>query len=203
MVSAVGGASTFLLQERRFSPGPFQFKETGADRGFRSEGKSAVESRRKIVVGIIPQQNDAVIERAKRLAGLLAGDIVFVYADPSGYAGEGPHAAALDPDIIDGGSRREVSDEELEARLGRVMGGSDVAWRYLHVEGGAGQALARIAQDVDAEFIVIGDREPGPKALVREVVGGRVAALLVRSQSRPVVIVPQHPRREDSEGPAA
>lgn len=162
-----------------------------------------MKSRRKIVVGIIPQQNDAVIERAEKLAGLLEGDIVFVYADTSGYTGDGPHAAALDPDIIDERSRRGRPDEELEARLGRVMGESNVAWRYLHVEGGAGQALARIAQDVDAEFIVIGDREPGPKALMREVVGGRVAALLVRSQLRPVVIVPQHPKRADSEGPAA
>ncbi len=158
-----------------------------------------MEDRCQIVVGVIPQQNDRVVSSVKRLARALQADVVFVYADAHGYQGAAGHASSLDPDLVNGGFADNEIREGLEARLGRGMEDSDSVWKLVCCRGSAGQALAQIAQEVDAELIVIGDREEGPKAVMRETVGGKVASILVRIQPRPVVIVPQHPKLSDRE----
>ena len=145
-----------------------------------------------VIVGVMPGQNPCVIATAHRLAQQIGQGLVLVYADASQY-GEGAPAstAPLDPDVI---GQREDAEKTL-AQLGAVaaeqLAGSGVAWRLVCAGGSPAQVLDREAKRVNASYIVIGSREPGVKAVIREALGGRVALKLSHSQPRPVVIVPQ------------
>ena len=64
----------------------------------------------------------------------------------------------------------------LEQRVG------DPAW-----------ALARLADEVDARYIVVGTREAGIRGSIREFFNGSVAVHLAHRQHRPVIVVPLAP----------
>lgn len=82
----------------------------------------------------------------------------------------------------------EVRDRNLAAERSVIadsLSGTDVPWTYHEEYGDPAARLARLADEVDAAYIVIGASHRGWLH-----VGGSVPKRLVRLQPRPVVVVP-------------
>lgn len=64
---------------------------------------------------------------------------------------------------------------------------------FRSLAGDVGAALARLAEVLGAEMIVVGSRAGGVRASMHDFFRGSVAAHLTHRQSRPVVVVPVNP----------
>lgn len=144
-----------------------------------------------IIVGVDTDQPVRVLETAADLAVDTGARLLCLRVDTSGVA-VGGGVTPLDPDS-DGDTN---SSDPLPDRLASVLDPRGVGWTYRVLAGGAAQQLDRAAREVDARFIVVGTREHGAGAMLREVVTGSVAAELAHHQSRPLVVVPLGVRSE-------
>lgn len=149
-----------------------------------------------IVVAVVPGQPVTVLEQAARLAGDLGVPLVCANVDPTRYlvpnAVDGTVVALpFDPDLPEAGE--EAFDAELEQRIRETVEGRGVPCTLRQLAGDPAWALARLAAEVDARYIVVGTREAGLRGSVREFFTGSVAAHLAHRQHRPVVVVPLAP----------
>lgn len=156
------------------------------------EGKDTMKNH-PIVVGIMPKQDEIVPVTACAMATDLGCRAIFVYADPSKISvdGEQGHATSIDPDIVDDVDEQDRITAQMKERLQSVTSGREAEWEFRYVAGAPAAALANIALEEDAAFIMIGSREPGLGARMKEFVSGPVADALMHSQPRPVVVIPQ------------
>lgn len=149
-----------------------------------------------VVVGVFPGQHEAVVGAAARLARQFDAEVVCAWVDPSRYPvarqSDGRVVAApIDPDS--GGETVQEFDPALRDRLARVLDAAPVAWSVRALAGSPAKELARLADDLEAALIVVGTRDPGLAASVREFFSGSVAAQLAHRQHRPVVVIPLDP----------
>lgn len=149
-----------------------------------------------LLVGMVPQQPDAVILHAAALAKLLGARLVCATVDISRYTvDEHPDGSVqsmtLDPDI--GELREERFDATLEAHLHDVLEPIGVAWETRALAGDPARALTKLAEKLDAMIIVVGTRESGLRGTLHEFFSGSVAVHLAHRQHRPVLIVPLAP----------
>lgn len=70
--------------------------------------------------------------------------------------------------------------DEIAARLG------DIAWETMSVDGPPAKALCRVADEVNADAIVVGTHGAG----LFQAVLGSVARALVQEAARPILIIP-------------
>lgn len=150
-----------------------------------------------VVVGVIPAQPPAVVERAVSLAAALGTSVVCAYVDPTSYTTsarrEGAErVVAIDPDA--GESLAREQGARIEKVLKSRLESSAVPWSFQTLAGEPSRELSRLAERTDASFIVVGTREPGLAARLEEFIAGSVAVHLAHHQHRPVVIVPLHPK---------
>ncbi len=147
-----------------------------------------------IVVGFVPHQPEHVALTAAEFARTAGGATVFfAYVDPSRYtADEFPdgtvHHVDLDPDVVD--DAWEDRQTQMEASLHATMDKTGVPWEFRYLAGRPDRALTHLARAVDASLIMVGTREPGSGARMREFLEGSVAVLLSHHQHRPVLMVP-------------
>lgn len=175
-------------------------------------------ARRRLVVGVVRHQPDAVVLEAARFAARLGADLVCASVDVGRYiVQEHPDgtvtSAPVDPDLPEFGEA--VFDHEIEARLRELLGGpaSDngsaddnaardsrarVSWSTRALVGDPAHALGRLADALDAEAIVVGTRDTGIRAGIQEFFSGSVAVHLAHRQHRPVIVIPLTP--VDGEG---
>lgn len=106
---------------------------------------------------------------------------------------------STDPDLAD--ERVEVFDPKLRSSIAAALKDRGVSWSVRALAGGEAQELARLAEELDAELIVVGTRNAGVKGSLREFFNGSVAAQLAHRQHRPVVVVPLSPVGLDGEVP--
>ena len=148
-----------------------------------------------VIVGLLPEQDPAVLNQAAALAGALGAELIGAYVDPGSYLIEWDPSGnvrgqslerALDPDDEAASAVRELGPilEELALRYGlkhsfRVLGGEPSL------------ALGRLADATEAAAIVVGARRPGLLAGVNEVLTGSVVRKLLATQSVPVLAIPR------------
>jgi nucleotide-binding universal stress UspA family protein len=72
--------------------------------------------------------------------------------------------------------------DEIAARL------DDVAWETMSVDGPPAKALCRVADEADADAIVVGTHGAG----LFQAILGSVARALVQEAARPILIIPPH-----------
>jgi nucleotide-binding universal stress UspA family protein len=159
---------------------------------------------RPVIVGVIPDQSEDVVLTAASFAQRLGVDLVCASVDTSRttvqrHADGTVEAISLDPDAID--IETVEIDPATEERLGILLDPLDVHWRAQALAGGAAQELEHLADDTDATMIVVGTRDPGLRATVREFVNGSVAVQLAHRQHHPVLVVPLHPVGPDDDLP--
>lgn len=157
-----------------------------------------------VVVGIAPSMPELVLREAAALATDLGTSLVTVYVDASQYVvardpGGLVTSAPFDPDLPEleaVGPRDDIAEF-----VAGVLAPTGIEFEHREVVGEPAVELARVAEDVHARLIVVGTREPGVVAGVREFFTGSVAVGLAHHQHRPVVVVPQSPRGSEDPAP--
>ncbi len=149
-----------------------------------------------VVVAVVAGQPVAVLEQAARLAGDLGVPLVCATVDPnrylvSNYVDGTVVALPYDPDLPE--AAEEEFDAELEERVRAVLEGRGVPFGFKQLAGDPAWALTRLADEVDARYIVVGTREAGLRGSLREFFNGSVAVHLAHRQHRPVIVVPLAP----------
>jgi nucleotide-binding universal stress UspA family protein len=169
----------------------------GAAGGIGAAGAGAA-----IVVGVVPGQPSAVVATAAQVAGRYGATLVCAYVDPGRYpvkrADGTTEAQPIDPDLaLD---PPELFDEALTREIGGVLdalpagsAGAGIRWSTRFLSGDPAQALAALADELDAAMIVVGTRDATVRASIAEFFGGSVAVHLAHRQHRPVLVVPLDP----------
>lgn len=148
-----------------------------------------------VVVGLLPEQDPAVLQYAVALAAATGVELVGAYVDPGSYLIEwDPRGNVL------GKSLDRALDPEDEAasavlELGPVLKAAAEARKVrssVRILGGdTSLALGRLAAAVEASVIVVGARRPGLLAGVNEALTRSVVRRLLASQHIPVLAVPR------------
>jgi nucleotide-binding universal stress UspA family protein len=76
-----------------------------------------------------------------------------------------------------------------------LLAGTSIEWNYRIVQDNPAHALAEVAHEVDALFIVVGASGRG---LAQQLLHGSVPQALLRKQRKPVLVVPAQPPRQPS-----
>lgn len=155
-----------------------------------------IAGRGGILAAVVPGQPVAVLEAAARLAGDLGLPLVCANVDPdrylvSSYVDGTVVALPYDPDLPE--TEEERFDPELEAHIHGVLEGRGISYTLNQLAGDPAWALARLADELDARYIVVGTRDAGLRGSLREFFNGSVAVHLAHRQHRPVVVVPLNP----------
>ena len=149
-----------------------------------------------VVVAVVPGQPVVVLEQAAKLADDLDVPLICANVDPnrylvSSYVDGTVVALPYDPELPE--SEDEQFDPELEERVRGVLTPLGVPFTLEQLAGDPVWALARLAEEVDARYIVVGTREAGIRGSIREFFNGSVGAHLAHRQHRPVIVVPLAP----------
>ena len=95
----------------------------------------------------------------------------------------------VDPDTEEFDSECERNRVREREQIMLAMSGTGLRWCYHEGRGDPARALAALANDVAATYIIVGATHPG--ALHRLAGGDSVAKRLLRLQHRPVLVVPE------------
>ena len=149
-----------------------------------------------ILVAVVPGQPTAVLEHAATLADELDLPLVCANVDPdrylvSSYMDGTVVALPYDPDLPE--VEEEQFDPDLAAQIRGVLERRGIRYTLEQRAGDPAWALARLADEVDARYIVVGTREAGIRGSIREFFNGSVAVHLAHRQHRPVIVVPLAP----------
>lgn len=149
-----------------------------------------------ILVAVVPGQPVTVLEQSLRLADDLGVPLVCANVDPNRYLVSSfvdgtVVALPYDPDLPE--VEDETFDPELEAHIRSVLDGTGVRYELKQLAGDPSWALTKLAEEVDARYIVVGTREAGLRGSIREFFNGSVAVHLAHRQHRPVIVVPLAP----------
>lgn len=150
-------------------------------------------NRTPIVVGVAPGQPAEVVATAATYAHRFDADLICVYVDDSRYTVEVRPDGTIVSMPIDPDLNAEVApefDPALHSAISETLRGSAVDWTTRWLAGRPSQELARIAEEVDAQMIVVGVRTAGLKDSLHEFFNGSVAIQLAHHQHRPLVVVP-------------
>lgn len=155
-----------------------------------------IAGRGGILAAVVPGQPVAVLEQAARLADDLDVPLVCANVDPdrylvSSYVDGTVVALPYDPDLPE--TEEATFDPELEQHIRRVLDGRGIPYTLQQLAGDPAWSLARLADEMDARYIVVGTREAGLRGSVREFFNGSVAVHLAHRQHRPVLVVPLNP----------
>lgn len=151
---------------------------------------------RPLVVGVVPDQPQAVALHATALARALGAEAIFGYVDPTRQVDEEfpdgtVRSSPLEPDVGDDGWER--TRDEIEGNLAGTLEGLHANWSFRYLAGNPQRALADLARAVGASMIVVGTREPGIRPRLREFIDGSVSVQLAHRQPLPVLTVPLRP----------
>ena len=143
-----------------------------------------------VVVGHDGQATShTVLVAAVELAQRLGANLHVVHSVTVSDYGVDPDTDAFD----------ETRDRNLAAERDAIadeLAGAPVSWTYYEENGDAAASLTRIAEQVDAAYVVVGASH---RRLLH--LDGSVPKRLLHIQSRPVVVVPE-PHNVGAPGPA-
>jgi len=148
-----------------------------------------------VVVGLVPDQDPAVVQAAVAFAAITNVSVAGAYVDPSSYLIE------WDPkgNVVHQSLDREIDPEDEAARtavelknlLEAAARDQGVPCTFQTLGGAPAMALGRMAMVRQASVIVVGVRRPGLINEVSEMISGGVARRLLSSQHIPVLVLPR------------
>lgn len=155
-----------------------------------------MESHPCIVVGVVPGQPATVVETAAMFARQLGAELICASVDPSRTTiEERPDGSVvtipIDPDLPF--EEVQVFDAKLRTQISQILDTHHIKWSVRALAGGPAQALARLADSVDALMIIVGTREAGLRGSFHEFFNGSVAVQLAHRQHRPLLVIPLKP----------
>jgi nucleotide-binding universal stress UspA family protein len=146
------------------------------------------DSIHKIVVGVDGSAHaDAALAWAIRMAKGMSSEVIAVYAVdiPVWIAGYGAEAAPVVPPQFDPEWRAEMK-REFEEEWCRPLKDSGVRYRSVMADGNAATVIHAVAEQEDADIVVVGRRGRGGFA---ELLLGSVSHALVLHSKRPVLVI--------------
>ena len=153
---------------------------------------------RYVVAGVTPQQPPIVVEWAARFARQFDAVLVCAHVQADHYVvKEHPDGSVesrpIDPDLADWDTA--VFDSGLATRIRDQARDAGVQVEFRELAGGIGHALARLAEVLNADMIVVGSRRGGGmRTSMHEFFSGSVAVHLAHRQPRPLVVIPVSPK---------
>ncbi|POH58993.1 universal stress protein [Arthrobacter glacialis] len=148
-----------------------------------------------VLVGLLPEQDPAVLACAVSLARATGVSVMAGYVDPGSYLIEWDPSGnpmgrslnrALDPE-----DEAASAVRELEPILRTAAQSQGVEYSLRVLGGDPAMALGRLALAASASVIVVGARRPGLLAGVNEVLTGSVVRKLLATQHVPVLAIPR------------
>jgi nucleotide-binding universal stress UspA family protein len=151
------------------------------------------DAARNIVLGVTPKQPLTVLRQAVAFARQFNAVLVCANVEPGSYVvaehSDGSvESRPIDPDQPDWNTA--IFDGSLAARIRDIADKEGVRVEFRELAGDIAHALARLAEVLNAEMIIVGSRRGGLRSSMHEVLGGSVAAHLSHRQPRPVVVIP-------------
>ncbi|WP_104175661.1 universal stress protein [Arthrobacter sp. Y81] len=145
-----------------------------------------------IVVGVAWDFSERLVVAAANLAAGLGLHLVCAFVDPASYLTEWEPGGSRTALSLDPAANEETDFPagELLLRVEAVLGSPGAEWSFRVLNGDVAPALGRLAKSAGASLIIVGGRRPGILAAMDRFLEGSVSAVLVRSQGRPVLIVP-------------
>jgi nucleotide-binding universal stress UspA family protein len=153
---------------------------------------------RYVVVGVTRQQPPIVVQWAARFARRFDAVLVCAHVEAANYVVEehpdgSVESRPIDPDVPDWDTA--VFDAGLAARIRDLARDADVQVEFRELAGNIGHALARLAEILNAEMIIVGSRRGGGiRTSMHEFFSGSIAVHLAHRQPRPLVVIPLSPR---------
>jgi nucleotide-binding universal stress UspA family protein len=153
---------------------------------------------RYVVAGVTPQQPPIVVQWAARFARQFEAGLVCAHVEAANYVvAEHPDGSVesrpIDPDVPDWDTA--VFDSGLATRIRDLARDAGVQVEFRELAGNIGHALARLAEILEAEMIIVGSRRGGGmRTSMHEFFGGSVAVHLAHRQPRPLVVIPLSPK---------
>jgi nucleotide-binding universal stress UspA family protein len=151
-----------------------------------------------VVAGVTPQQPPIVVQWAARFARQFDAVLVCAHVEAANYVvAEHPDGSVesrpIDPDVPDWDTA--VFDSGLATRIRDLARDAGVQVEFRELAGDIGHGLARLAEILDAEMIIVGSRRGGGiRTSMHEFFGGSVAVHLAHRQARPLVVIPLSPK---------
>ncbi|MCX7520877.1 universal stress protein [Microbacterium sp. STN6] len=150
----------------------------------------------QIIVGVVRGQSETVLHAAVSFARRFGASLICASVDAMRYAvEEHPDGTVtslpVDPDPVE--QEDGAFDPQIERTLHELLDGSGVQWSTRALAGDPARALARLADVVDAEAILVGTRHGGLRSGLQEFFGGSVAVHLAHRQHLPVIVIPVNP----------
>ena len=153
---------------------------------------------RYVVAGVTPQQPPIVVQWAAGLARQFDAALICAHVEAANYVvAEHPDGSVesrpMDPDVPDWDTA--VFDASLAARIRDLVRDAGIQVEFRELAGNIGHALARLAEILNTEMIVVGSRRGGGmRTSMHEFFGGSVAVHLAHRQPRPLVVIPLSPK---------
>ncbi|GAB3917909.1 hypothetical protein GCM10011575_42180 [Microlunatus endophyticus] len=152
-----------------------------------------------VLVGVKPNQREAVVATAAKLAELFNVTLVCAHVDESRIetrlnADGTMQSEPLDPDIVE--DPTTAFDSQWREQLTSIVPPS-ITVVFRDLAGETAHALAEEAEKLGAEVIVVGTRTGGIGTSIQEFFRGSPAVHLAHRQWRPVVVVPVSPSHPD------
>jgi nucleotide-binding universal stress UspA family protein len=154
----------------------------------------------RIVVGVDgSDHSDAALDWAVRMAKGMGSEVVAVFAiSPPVYFDTG-YMAPVAPRQFDPEWRAEMK-KEFEEKWCKRLRDAGVPYRTVMDDGRPASVIARVAEGIDADVIVVGRRGRGG---VAELVLGSVSHELVLHSKRPILLISTAVQpRSDRQAPA-
>lgn len=145
-----------------------------------------------VVPGIPWEPTHRLIRAGEDLAAVPGVHLICAFVDPAGYLAEWEPAGSRTGASLDPAANPEglfPSTEILEG-LRHVLGPPGHDWSFRVLSGDVPQALRRLAESTDASTLIVGGQRPGHLAGMSRLLEGSVSMALIRSQPRPVVVIP-------------
>lgn len=145
------------------------------------------------MVGVPWQPSERLLRTGADLAAMMGAHLICAFVDPASYLTEWEPAHFRTGVSLDPAPNRE-SDfpaSEILQRLRDILDPPGADWSFRVLNGDVPYALSRLAESTDASLLIVGGPRAGRLARVARLLEESVSASLVRSQSRPVVVVPR------------
>lgn len=140
----------------------------------------------RIVVGVDGSQHaDAALDWAVRMAKGMGAEVVAVFAISPPFYFDAGFVTAVAPPQFDPDWRAEM-EKEFEGTWCKPLRDAGVRYRTVMEDGLPASVIARVADGIDADVIVVGRRGRGA---VAELVLGSVSHELVLHSKRPILLI--------------
>lgn len=154
----------------------------------------------RIVVGVDgSEHSEAALAWAVRMAKGMGSEVIAVYAVSPPIYFEGAYFAPVAPPQFDP-EWRAAMKKEFEGQWIKPLKDAGVRYRAIMEDGRPASVIAQVAEDLDADVILVGRRGRGG---VAELVLGSVSHELVLHSKRPVLLISSVAKQKSSRPVAA